>query len=103
MAITVVNLILASIVLVLGIWAYFKRKSDLALSRMKKSGPPATARALAIPSVSFFIGIAFGLYAVSHALTLVGLAEELEAFVISIRIIAYLLVAIGPLRILLRR
>ena len=55
MAVTVINLVLTTVILILGIWAFVKRKSDIAL----------------------YVGIAFGLFAVSHALTLAGLAASL--------------------------
>lgn len=94
MAITIVNLILTTIILILGIWAFFKRKSDIALR---------SSKAIAIPDVALYIGIAFGLFAVSHALTLAGLAASLEAFIISIRIIGYLLVIVALCRILMKK
>jgi hypothetical protein len=105
--VTIVNLVLTSIIAILGIWAFFKRRTDLALSKLasgETSTPgKATARARAIPGVSLFIGLAFALFAVSHALTLAGLAKSLEAFIISIRIIGYLLVIVAPARILLKK
>lgn len=81
MVVTVINLVLAIGILALGIWAYVKRKSDVAL----------------------YIGIAFGLFAISHALTLVGLAGSLSAFLIAIRVIAYLLVIVALCRILMKK
>ncbi|MBM3118562.1 MAG: hypothetical protein FJ006_03265 [Chloroflexi bacterium] len=66
----VVNLILCLIILALGIWAYIKKKYDVPL----------------------YIGIAFGLFAISHLLHLLGLAASLAAFLIVVRIVAYLLV-----------
>ena len=92
--ITLINLILTTAILILGIFAYLKRKSDIA------SG---TSKAIAIPAVALYIGIGFGLFAVSHALTLAGLAKSLEAFIISIRIIGYLLVIAALCRILIKR
>ena len=38
------------------------------------------------------IGIAFGLFGVSHLLTLLGLKEALDALLFTVRIIAYLAV-----------
>jgi uncharacterized membrane protein (UPF0136 family) len=81
MAITIINLVLTTVILILGIWAYVKRKSDVAL----------------------YIGIAFGLFAVSHALTLAGLAASLDAFLITIRVVAYLLVIFALCRILMKK
>jgi hypothetical protein len=105
--VTLVNLVLTSVIAILGIWAFFKRKADLALSKQGISAASvpgkATARARAIPGVSLYIGIAFALFAVSHALTLAGLARSLEAFIISIRTIGYLLVIVAPARILLKK
>jgi hypothetical protein len=94
MTVTVINLILTTIILILGIWAFFKRRSDIA---------QGSSKAIAIPEVSLYIGIAFGLFAVSHALTLAGLAASLQAVIIVIRVIAYLLVMVAPCRILVRK
>jgi len=69
--ITTINFVLCVIILALGIWAYAKKKGDAAL----------------------YIGIAFGLFAISHLImTLLGLAAGLTVFLIVIRLIAYLLV-----------
>jgi uncharacterized membrane protein (UPF0136 family) len=81
MAVTIINLVLTIVILALGIWAYVKRKSDVAL----------------------YIGIAFGLFAISHALTLMGLAGSLSAFLIAVRVIAYLLVIVALCRILMKK
>jgi hypothetical protein len=103
MTITIINLILATVILILGIWAFVRRKSDVALYRLRSSEASVPVKAIAIPEVSLYIGIAFGLFAVSHALTLVGLATSLEALIIIIRIIGYLLVMIAPVRILMKK
>ena len=68
MEITVVNLILATAVLVLGIWAYVRKQSRVGL----------------------LVGIAFGLFAVAHLLTLLGLAVSLSTLLIGIRVLGYL-------------
>jgi hypothetical protein len=81
MAVTIINLVLTTVILALGIWAFVKRKSDVAL----------------------YIGIGFGLFAISHALTLAGLAASLDAFIIVIRIIGYLLVIVALCRILMKK
>jgi hypothetical protein len=94
MTVTVVNLILTIVIFILGILAFFKRKSDIA------SG---TSKAIAIPEVSLYLGIAFGLFAVSHALTLAGLATSLQTIIIIIRVIGYLLVMVAPCRILMKK
>ena len=101
--VTVINLALTTIILILGLWAFFKRRSDLARSKITSSETPAPSRAIAIPGVSLYIGVAFGLFAISHALTLAGLAKSLEVFIISIRIIGYLLVIVAPSRILMKK
>ena len=94
MTVTVVNLVLTTVIFILGIWAFFKRKSDIA------SG---TSKAIAIPEVSLYLAIAFGLFAVSHALTLAGLATSLQTIIIIIRVIGYLLVMVAPCRILMKK
>ena len=77
LTITIINLILCIIILCLGIWGYSKRKSDVAL----------------------YIGIAFGLFGISHLFTVLGLAAGLNVLLIIIRLIAYLLVAFTVYRI----
>jgi len=79
--VTTTNFVLCIIILALGIWAYVKKKNDVPL----------------------YIGIAFGLFAVSHLMTLLGLAAGLTAFLITIRIIAYLLVVFALYRILAKK
>ena len=81
MAITVVNLILCVIILALGIWAYSKKKSDVPL----------------------YIGTAFGIFAVSHLITIIGMAAVLNIFLIVIRLIAYLLVIFALYRIVVKK
>jgi hypothetical protein len=76
-----INLVLCVVILGLGIWAYVKKKGDVPL----------------------YIGIAFGLFAVSHIITLLGLAAGLTAFLITIRLIAYLLVVFALCKILLKK
>lgn len=81
MEITIVNLILCIVILVLGIWAYTKKKGD----------------------VSLYIGIAFGLFAITHLLTLLDLAASLTVLLIIVRLIAYLLVVFALYRILAKK
>ena len=81
MEITLVNLILAVIILLLGIWAYAKTSAAIAL----------------------YAGIAFGLFGVSHLLTLLGLAGGLTVPLIAVRTIAYLLVIFALYRILAQK
>ena len=78
MAMYVVNLILCIIILVLGIWGYVKTKDIVPL----------------------LIGIAFGIFGVSHSFKLAGISAEL--FLIIIRTIAYLLVVFSLYRIVRR-
>jgi hypothetical protein len=79
--VTTTNLVLCIVILTLGIWAYVKKKNDMPL----------------------YIGIAFGLFAVSHLVTLLGLAAGLTVFLIVIRLIAYLLVVAALCRILAKK
>ncbi len=79
--ITLTNLVLCAIILVLGIVGY-KRSEEAWL---------------------LFIGIAFGLFGVSHLLTLLGLKEALTTLLIVIRTLAYLLVAFTLYWIAFRR
>ncbi len=75
--IALVNLILCLIIFALGIWAYSKKKGDVPL----------------------YIGIAFLLFAISHLITFLGIAAGLTAFLVTVRIIAYLLVIFALYRI----
>jgi uncharacterized membrane protein (UPF0136 family) len=68
--VTVWNLIFTSAIFVLGMVGYQKTKSR----------------------TSFFIGLAFGLYAISHVVTLLGYAQSLELFLLTIRTFAYVAV-----------
>jgi len=68
--ITMVNLLLCIIIVILGYWGY------------RKSGN----------SVPLYIGIAFGLFGLSHLATLLGLKSTLETPLIIIRTLAYLIV-----------
>jgi len=66
-----VNLILCIIIVVFGYLGFKKAKEAWPL----------------------YIAISFGLFGLSHLLTLLGLREALTGFLIAIRTIAYLLVA----------
>jgi len=66
-----INLILCIIIVVFGYLGFKKAKEKWPL----------------------YIAISFGLFGLSHLLTLLGLREALTAFLIAIRTIAYLLVA----------
>jgi hypothetical protein len=50
-----------------------------------------------------YIAITFGLFGLSHLLTLLGLKETLEAFLITIRTIAYLLVIYTVYRVAFKK
>lgn len=75
--ITTVNLVLCIIILVFGIVGY------------RRSG-----RAFPL-----YIGIAFGLFGVSHLLTILGLKDALAGLLIAVRAAAYLLVVFAMYRV----
>jgi len=77
----IVNLTLCIIILLLGFFGY------------RKNGNP----------VPLYVGIAFGLFGVSHLATILGLKYALEAFLIVIRTVAYLAVIFALYTILNRR
>ena len=76
----IVNLTLCIIILVLGIFGY-RKKGNLA---------------------PLYVGIAFGLFGVSHMATILGLKDALEVFLIVIRTVAYLAVVFALYTILKR-
>lgn len=76
-----VNFILCIVILVLGMVGYTKKKD----------------------TVPLYIGIAFLLFAVSHLLTLLGLAAGLTAALIGIRVTAYSLVVVAVCQILRKK
>ncbi len=67
-AVTLVNFLLCATILATGYWAY-RRNKDI---------------------VPLCVGVAFGFFAVSHMITLAGMADSLSAFLIVIRIFAYI-------------
>ncbi len=69
-AVVLVNLILCVVIVVLGVWEYTRTKSRVAL----------------------YVGVAFGLFGISHLLTLLGLAKDLIVPLIIIRFLAYMTV-----------
>lgn len=69
--ITVVNFFLCIVILALGIVVH-RQKKDI---------------------ISLYVGVAFGLFGVSHLATLLGLALALTAVLIIVRTLAYLIVA----------
>jgi uncharacterized membrane protein (UPF0136 family) len=79
--ITAVNLVLSFIILVLGYWGY-KKSND---------------------KVPLYIGIAFGLFGISHLATLLDLKQSLESVLIIIRTLAYLTVIYAVYTVALKR
>ncbi len=75
--ITAVNLVLSVIILVLGYWGYKKSKDN----------------------VSLYVGIAFGLFGLSHLATILGLTQSLVSVLIIIRTLAYLIVIFAVYKI----
>ncbi len=65
-----VNLVLCIAILILGVIGYQRSKS----------------------TVPLYIGIAFGLFGLSHLATLVGLKNTLEIMLVVVRTLAYLIV-----------
>jgi glycerol-3-phosphate dehydrogenase len=74
-SITVLNFILAVIIFILGVALYGRKKNVMAL----------------------YIGIAFGLFAISHLATLLDLASGLTVPLIIVRAIAYIIVIVALL------
>ena len=77
----IMNLTLCIIIFLLGFFGY------------RKNGNP----------VPLYVGIAFGLFGVSHLATILALKYALEVFLIVIRTVAYLLVIFALYTILNRR
>lgn len=73
------NLILAATILILGVWIYERRKETLAI----------------------YVAAGFGLFALSHALTLLGYGS-VQTVIIPIRVLGYLAVIAGLIILLLR-
>jgi hypothetical protein len=73
----VINLILCVIILVFGLMAW------------RRSGKP----------FPLYIGIAFGLFGVSHLATILGLAAQLEVLLIVVRTLAYLIVVFAVYKV----
>lgn len=70
--VTVTNLVLAAIILVMGLWFYTRTRGSLAL----------------------FVAVGFGLFGVSHALTILGYGG-VDIVIIPIRVLGYLTVIAG--------
>lgn len=75
------NLILCVIIVVFGCVGYRKSRETLIL----------------------YVTVAFGLFGLSHLLTILGLKTPLETFLIAVRTIAYLLVIYALYRVAFRR
>jgi uncharacterized membrane protein (UPF0136 family) len=78
---TFINLVLCGAILVLGVVGYYKKESNAIL----------------------YIGIAFGLFGISHLSTLLGYRTILEGVLIWVRTIGYLVVIIAVITLLLER
>ena len=50
----------------------------------------------------FFIGVAFGIFCISHVLTILGHGKDLESFLIVIRTFAYIIVLLALYRLVSR-
>ena len=70
--VVVMNLVMTLIILVLGVWLYESKKEELGL----------------------FVGVGFGILAISHALTLLGYGN-VDIVIIPIRAIGYLVIIVG--------
>lgn len=77
MDITPVNLILAALILVLGVVAYLRTRVLAAL----------------------LLGVAFGLFAVAHLLTMLGFAATQVTLLVVIRLLGYIAAAVAALRL----
>ena len=75
-----VNLVLCIIIVIMGYWGY------------KKSGD----------TFPLYIGIAFGLFGISHLSILLGLKDSLEVALIVVRLLAYLIVIFALYKVVKR-
>jgi len=71
--VTVVNAALCVIILIMGYLGYINKGDKMPL----------------------FIGIAFGLFGISHIIQLLGLGESLMNGVVAVRVLAYLIVVLS--------
>jgi len=78
MTLNIVNTVLCVAIFILGYWGYAKNRNLSAL----------------------LVGIAFGIFGISHILAILGFSESLSNFLIIIRAIAYLAVVFALSRIL---
>jgi len=79
--IRIVNAVLCITILILGYWGYKKKGDKVAPS----------------------IGIAFGLFGISHIMVLAGLKETLTNVLIIIRVLAYLTVVFTLCKLVAKR
>ena len=79
--ISIINLILCIAILLLGLWAFKKKNSRMAL----------------------LTGIAFGLFGVSHLVNILGYTLQYEGAMIIVRLIAYLLVVFAMYNLAMKR
>ncbi len=79
--ILLVDIVLCIVILILGIWGTRKHGDH----------------------VPIYIGIAFGLFGVSHILNILGLGEQLVTPLIIIRVLAYLIVIVSLLKVVARK
>jgi hypothetical protein len=71
--VTVLNLILSAGIFVLALFTWSRLRSTLAL----------------------FVGIAFGLFAVSHLVLVLGLGEAAQGLIVVVRVLGYALVLVA--------
>ncbi|MHB1376566.1 MAG: hypothetical protein ACYCXB_03975 [Candidatus Humimicrobiaceae bacterium] len=81
MAVLIVNLVLCATILALGIWGYTRKRKDFIL----------------------YIGIAFGLFGVTHLMDILSLSTLLSMLIVAIRFIAYLFVIFALFRVITRK
>jgi len=80
MMLNIVNTILCAMIFLLGVTGYKKNKESLPL----------------------LIGVAFGLFGVSHLVTMIGFGEAWINFQVVIRMLGYLIVAFALYKITVR-
>jgi len=81
MTVSIINIILCVVILVFGIWIYNSKKNDFAL----------------------YVGIAFGLFGVTHLMDILGVPTSLSVLVIVIRLIGYLFVIFALYRAMITK
>lgn len=72
-ALEIINMVFCVLIFIIGFWGYRRRRYRLSL----------------------FIGLAFGLFGLSHIMLILGNGRNSTDAVIAIRLIAYLLVTFG--------